>query len=85
MRWAVAQVLLCERVPCRNVVKDRMEQSGMRWTMQGAHAMLSLRSIQLSGLWDDFIQHWREQESQRLYPDRNGAANDAFYAQAKLA
>ena len=57
----------------------------MRWTMQGAHAMLSLRSIHLSGLWDDFIQHWREQESQRLYPDRNGAANDAFYAQAKLA
>ena len=71
---------------CRHVVKDRMEQSGMRWTMKGAHAMLGLRSVQLSGLWDEFRQHWREQESQRLYPNRERlAANEEVYAMPKAA
>jgi hypothetical protein len=30
---------------CRHVVKDRMEQSGMRWTEAGAQAVLDLRAI----------------------------------------
>lgn len=68
---------------CRNVVKDRMEHSGMRWTMTGAHAMLELRSIQLSGLWDKFIQDWKQRENQRLYP-RN-AANDGAFDHAAIA
>ncbi|MEZ5480255.1 MAG: hypothetical protein R3E95_23070, partial [Thiolinea sp.] len=69
---------------CRHVVKDRMEQSGMRWTMTGAHAMLSLRSLQLSGLWEAFMQ-WRiEQETQRLYSSAE-AANDQSFAHRKLA
>lgn len=59
---------------CRNVVKDRMEHSGMRWAMQGAHAMLSLRSVHLSGLWDEFIQFRIGRETKRLYPHE--AAND---------
>ena len=59
---------------CRTVVKDRMERSGMRWVFAGAHAMLGLRSIQLSDLWDDFIQFHIVRESQRLYP--GSAAND---------
>jgi len=59
---------------CRTVVNDRMERSGMRWVFAGAHAMLGLRSIHLSGLWDDFIQFHIARESQRLYPD--AAAND---------
>ncbi len=36
---------------CRHVVKDRMELSGMRWTVDGAQAMLYLRSIYLNGDW----------------------------------
>lgn len=59
---------------CRTVVNDRMERSGMRWVFDGAHAMLGLRSIRLSGLWDDFIKFRITQESRRLYPD--SAAND---------
>ena len=59
---------------CRTVVNDRMERSGMRWVFKGAHAMLGLRSIQLSGLWDDFIRFHIAMESQRLYP--GSAAND---------
>ncbi len=63
---------------CRNVVKDRMEHSGMRWVMKGAHAMLSLRSIHLSGLWDEFIAFHIQQETLRLYPQV--AANDHSFS-----
>ena len=41
---------------CRNLAKDRMVRSGMRWVVDGAHAMLGLRSVFLCGLWDRFIQ-----------------------------
>ncbi len=60
---------------CRHVVKDRMERSGMRWVLKGAHAMLGLRSIHLSGLWDEFMHFHIDRECQRLYLFR--AANDA--------
>ncbi len=59
---------------CRTVVNDRMERSGMRWVFKGAHAMLGLRSIHLSNLWDDFIKFHIAMEAQRLYPGT--AAND---------
>jgi hypothetical protein len=59
---------------CRNVVKDRMERSGMRWILKGAHAMLGLRSIHLSELWNEFMRFHIDRECQRLYPNR--AAND---------
>ena len=55
---------------CRNLAKDRMERSGMRWILEGAHAMLGLRSVFLGGLWDRFIQFRIEKESTRLYPNR---------------
>jgi hypothetical protein len=59
---------------CRHVVKDRMERSGMRWVLEGAHAMLRLRSIHLSGLWDPFMRFHIDRDCRRLYPH---AANDA--------
>jgi len=59
---------------CRCVVKDRMERSGMRWVMSGARAMLNMRCIYLSGLWEEFIRFRIERESCRLYPGY--AAND---------
>ena len=59
---------------CRTVIKDRMERSGMRWVFAGAHAMMSLRSIDLSDLWDDFLRYRIEKEKLRLYPGI--AAND---------
>jgi hypothetical protein len=39
---------------CRHLVKDRLECSGMRWTIKGAQAMLNLRSVKASGFWDEF-------------------------------
>jgi hypothetical protein len=42
---------------CRHLVKDRLERSGMRWTTEGAQAMLTLRSIKASDSWDDFQKY----------------------------
>ena len=52
---------------CRHLVKDRMELSGMRWTMAGAGALLALRSVNENGDWDDFHAFRRVQRHQRLY------------------
>ncbi len=54
---------------CRYLVKDRMERTGMRWVLNGAHSMLALRSVCLSGLWDEFARFRIEKERLRLYPD----------------
>jgi len=59
---------------CRCLVKDRMERSGMRWVMRGAQAMLSLRSILLSGLWETFMPFHTSREMNRIYS--TGAANN---------
>ena len=53
---------------CRYVVKDRMERAGMRWTVEGAQAMLALRTTHINGQWKDFQKYRIKQERQRLYP-----------------
>jgi hypothetical protein len=40
---------------CKNLIRDRMERSGMRWSEPMAEAMLSLRATYLSG---DFEAYW---------------------------
>ena len=52
---------------CGHLVKDRMEQSGMRWTKAGAQAVLDLRAVRLNGHWDRYWQFHRQQQHQRLY------------------
>jgi len=39
---------------CRTVVGQRLKLSGMRWTVRGANAIISLRCCQLSGQWEDY-------------------------------
>jgi hypothetical protein len=39
---------------CRNLVKDRMEMTGMRWGIKGAEAVLRMRSVDVNGLWKKF-------------------------------
>ena len=46
----------------------------MRWSVGGAQAMLSLRSIKLSGLWDQFVEFRIKKELGELYGTI--AAND---------
>ena len=59
---------------CRQVIKDRMECCGMRWTLSGAQSLLSLRCIYLNGDWEAYMKFHITQETRRLYPYR--AAND---------
>jgi hypothetical protein len=53
---------------CRHLVKDRMEQSGMRWRIEGAQAVLSLRAIYLNDDWDAFHTTRIQAEQRKLYP-----------------
>jgi len=52
---------------CRHLVKDRMELSGMRWTIAGAEALLALRAVHENGDWDTFHQFRRAQRHKQLY------------------
>ena len=53
---------------CKNLIKDRMERSGMRWTEPMAEAIVQLRAIYLSGDFDRYWQFHIEQDQKRLYP-----------------
>jgi hypothetical protein len=53
---------------CRHLVKDRMEQTGMRWTVKGAQALLHLRAIYLNGDWPTFVAYRIQNEQTSLYP-----------------
>jgi hypothetical protein len=53
---------------CRHLVKDRLERAGMRWVLKGAQAMLNLRSVYISGLWNEFIEFRIKKETENLYP-----------------
>jgi hypothetical protein len=53
---------------CRHLVKDRMEQAGMRWRIAGAQAILSLRAIYVNDDWDAFHANRIQTEQRKLYP-----------------
>ncbi len=61
---------------CRHVIRDRMEITGARWSLEGAEAILRLRSLRASGDLDDY---WRHHEQREL--ERNHAAQ---YANGKI-
>jgi hypothetical protein len=42
---------------CGHLVKERMERSGMQWTIDGASATLDARAVKINGDWSDFIHH----------------------------
>jgi hypothetical protein len=52
---------------CNALVRNRMEGCGMRWSLEGAEAMLRLRSVHLSGDWEDYWAYRIQGEKQRLY------------------
>jgi hypothetical protein len=47
---------------CRYLVKDRMEITGARWSLDGAEALLKLRAVKISG---DFSAYWKYYEHQQ--------------------
>jgi hypothetical protein len=52
---------------CRHLVKDRLERTGMRWSLDGARTMLHLRALYLNGDWNAFVEHRIIQEQTALY------------------
>lgn len=52
---------------CRHLVKDRMELSGMRWTVAGAEALLALRAVNENGDWEAFHRFRRQRRHKQLY------------------
>ena len=58
---------------CRYLVKDRMDRTGARWSLDGAEAVLALRALRTSGDFPDYWAFHLELELQRnhlnLYAD----------------
>ena len=77
-RWMQYDVYLAVGLPvgtgvvesaCGSVVKHRMEGEGKRWSLEGAEAILTLRSLKKSHD-NDLRAYWRfraRQERARLY------------------
>jgi hypothetical protein len=72
---------------CRHIIVDRMEESGMRWVMAGAKAMLGLRCIYINGDWEQFIDFNIQQEQQTIHPTTAKtieAANDDVFRRLRV-
>jgi hypothetical protein len=67
---------------CRHLVKDRMERAGMHWTVEGAQAMLDLRSVWIAGQWEAFQKDRIERDTACHYPHLDLVAGEAFFALA---
>jgi hypothetical protein len=59
---------------CRHLVKQRMEVTGARWSLQGAEAILRLRALRMNGHLYDYFGFHRRQERLRNYPEERLAA-----------
>jgi hypothetical protein len=64
---------------CKNLINDRMERSGMRWSPDGAEAILKLRSLDLTDLWNDFWTFRTQREKEVLYREQGIIPNHSVY------
>jgi len=55
---------------CRHLVKDRMGITGARWGLKGAEAILKLRSLKISGEFDDYWKFYERQEFRRNHYEK---------------
>ena len=73
---------------CRYLIKDRMDLTGARWSLQGAEAVLRLRSLCVSGDWNEYWSFHLQQEHQRnhqaLYQGDIPLLNSVSQAQCSL-
>jgi len=49
-------------------VKDRMERSGMRWTLEGARSMLHVRAAIQGDHWQSFLSNREQTKIQINHP-----------------
>lgn len=52
---------------CKNLVKDRMERSGMRWIPPMAEAVLQLRAVYLSEHFEEYWRYHVDEDQRRLF------------------
>jgi hypothetical protein len=52
---------------CRNLINDRLELTGMSWTLLGAESVMRLGAVHINKDWDSFWTHRRRAERLRLY------------------
>ncbi len=52
---------------CRHLINDRVDITGARWGLQGAEAILKLRSLTSSGDVNDYWDFHKRQSKQRNY------------------
>ena len=60
---------------CGHLVKDRMERSGMRWTLEGARSMLNVRAVFQSDYWDKFCKQRINELTDIAHPLRELTSN----------
>lgn len=48
---------------CGHLIKDRMEHSGMRWTIKGAQNIIDLRAVKKNGDWKPFMTFIKNQNN----------------------
>jgi len=64
---------------CKNLINDRMERSGMRWSPEGAEAILKLRSLFLTDLWNDFWDFRTKREKRDLYAGQDFVMKEPLF------
>lgn len=52
---------------CRYLVRDRMDKTGARWSVDGAEAVLQLRALRANGDFDAYWQHHLRAEFDRVH------------------
>ncbi|GEM_PF-1571558 len=50
---------------CGHLVKDRMERSGMRWSLKGAQNMMDIRAVKKNGDWAKFMDYTLTQNKEQ--------------------
>ncbi len=52
---------------CRHIVKDRMDITGARWSLDGAEAILKLRALIANGDFEDYWRFHLRREHERIH------------------
>ena len=52
---------------CRHLINDRLDITGARWSLQGAEAILKLRSLKSSGDFENYWKFYKKMSKKRNY------------------
>jgi hypothetical protein len=66
--WPIATGII--EGACRHIVKDRMDLTGARWSLDGAEAVLKLRALRANGDFDDYWRFHIAKEHERVHRSR---------------